>query len=1106
MRRLVFTLACCVTFSGSLLAAISITDTPPNGTLGAPYSFQFTASGGAGAYQWSYNTDIGLPPGLTMPGSAGLLSGTPTQAGSFPVQIFVSNPQTDSGTSANFTIVIQACTMAFISSSQLSSGDVNWPYSQAINISATGCAAPYTYTIASVGPAPSARPHSSGSLPPGLSISNPATGSTSGVITGTPTTASANPYFFNITVTDASMTSVTSEFSIVINPQLAIGASSLPPATVGLAYSQSLMPTGGTTPYYSITWDTPPPDMTLDSPSGLIHGTAKSKDIGNYQFTATLTDNILAQVQKKFQFSIAAAQPLLQVSPQALTFSAVAGGDAPPRQALSLALATTSASTFTVLIDGGQANTTPPFSLTVTPTSGSAPAQLQVSVDQSGLGAGNTSGRIRILDQNGLETDVIVNLTLAAANAQLQAIPAVLHFAAHVQSPGTFEQDLALANSGGGGAIGFSAATLNGSSWISITPASGQTARNSAVFVRVLVNTQGLGVGSYSDTIQVTYTGGSVSIPVFLFVSSSGPILGVNVTGLRYQAQQGGGFSNAQTLQILNLGDPSATVNWSAKIVSGSDTVSLGATSGTATASNPGSLPVNLAQNATQLAAGGHYALISISDPNSLNSPVYVVVVLDLAASGSAVLPDPNPAGLFFVVVAAGNASPSQNVAVNSSTAQAVSFQVAASTADGGSWLVLNPASGQTSGQTPGTFAASVNPANLAAGIYSGQASIEINGAVRTVNVTVIVLPAGSAISTSRPGPGSTRAEAAPRAATCTPSKLALTETGLVNNFSIPAGWPATLIVQLNDDCANAVSNGAVVASFSNGDAPVSLLSNGQSASYSATWQPGTASSQMEVTLNATAGTLAPAQMQLFGGVASNQATAPVLNPGGTVNAFYRVSGGPLSPGTVVEMYGSGLASTPTSTGVPPLPVTFNGTTVLVGGLSAPLFYLSNGQLDVQIPSELAPNQQYPILVSANGAVTLPDQLDIVPLQPTVDVLTDGTLVAQHGADFSLVTSSSPAKPGEALVIYLLGMGPTDPAVASGAPSPSSPLAKVTTQPVLTVDGETANVFFAGLTPTFAGLYQIDFYVPSDARSGNLTVTISQNGVLTNTTTLPVSQ
>ena len=262
----------------------------------------------------------------------------------------------------------------------------------------------------------------------------------------------------------------------------------------------------------------------------------------------------------------------------------------------------------------------------------------------------------------------------------------------------------------------------------------------------------------------------------------------------------------------------------------------------------------------------------------------------------------------------------------------------------------------------------------------------------------------------------------------------------------------------------------------------------------------------MVIKLNATAGTLAPATMQLFGGVASNQATAPVLSTGGTVNAFYRVSGGPLSPGTIVEMYGSGLASSPTSTSAPPLPVTFNGTTVLVGGLSAPLFYLSDGQLDVQIPSELAPNQQYPILVSANGAVTLPDQLDIVPLQPTVDVLTGGTLVAQHGADFSLVTSSSPAKPGEALVIYLLGMGPTNPPVASGAPAPSSPLAQVTTQPTLTVDGETANVFFAGLTPTFAGLYQVDFYVPSDARSGNLTVTISQNGVLTNTTTLPVSQ
>ncbi len=1088
-----------------LCSALTITDSPPGGTLKVPYNFQFTATGASlgVAYQWSYNTDIGLPPGLQL-ATSGMLSGTPTKPGTYSIQVFVTDAQFDFGSGSFMITIAQSCTPNFLTGSQLTNGDVNAQYSQAITVG--GCAQPYTFTLAST-------PFGASVLPPGLGIANPPAGSSSAKISGTPTTASQTPYSFNIMVTEANGGSAVATFSITIDPQLTIAAASpLPSATVGLQYSQPLSPSGGTTPYFSITLDKPPPGMTLDSPSGVLHGTPPQGSASSvpYSFTATLTDNIEVVVNKAFQLTIAAAPVLLQVSPTSLNFSAVAGGAAPANQALSLAptAAATSGATFRVLIDGGQLNTKPSFSLSVKPTSGSAPAQLVVSVDQAGLQAGNTSGRIRILDQFNNETDIPVNLAVTAVNSQLQVAPAVLRFSASTQSPGTFEQDLAVTSTGGGGSVGFNAASVNGSSWISsVTAESAQTARNSAVFVRVLVNTQGKHVGSYSDTIRVKFSGGSVDVPISLFVRNGGPVVGVNVTGLRYQAQQGGGFSNTQTVKILDLGDSSTTVNWNAKIVTGSDTVSLGATSGTATTTKPGSLPINLATGATGLAPGGHYALISITDPNSQNSPAYIVVVLDLAASGSPALPDPNPAGLFFVVVAGGPQSANQTVTVNTSSAQAVPFQVAASTADGGGWLSLNPASGQTSGQTAGTFAASVIPASMAAGVYSGQASVSINGAVRTVNVTMVVLPAGSTIPTSALEPAEPRTTLEePRAAGCTPGKLALTETGLVNNFSVPAKWPATLIVQLNDDCANAVANGAAVASFSNGDVPVSLVNNGQGASYSATWQPSSTSSQMLVTLNATAGTLTPASLQLNGGVASNQAAAPVLTTGGTVNAFYRVSGGPLSPGTIVEMYGSGLASSATGTGAPPLPLAFNGTSVLVGGLSAPLFYVSDGQLDVEIPSELAATQQYPILVLVNGAVALPDQLDIVALQPSVDVLTDGTLVAQHGADFSLVTTSKPAKPGELLVIYLLGMGPTDPSVASGAAAPSNPLAQVTAQPTITVDGNSASVYFAGLAPGFSGLYQVDFYVPTNARSGNLTVVISQNGVPTNTTALPVSQ
>jgi uncharacterized protein (TIGR03437 family) len=369
---------------------------------------------------------------------------------------------------------------------------------------------------------------------------------------------------------------------------------------------------------------------------------------------------------------------------------------------------------------------------------------------------------------------------------------------------------------------------------------------------------------------------------------------------------------------------------------------------------------------------------------------------------------------------------------------------------------------------------------------------------VKTVSLTSIVPPAGS-----------TPASEIRAAAGCSPSRLALTHTGVPNNFSVPAGWPATLIVQLSDDCGAPALNGAVVASFSNGDPPLSLTGDRLTGTYSATWQPGKVASSMTVTALATAGTLAPASAQLIGGVNPNSAPTPILTKNGTLNNSYPVAGAPLAPGTVAQVFGSGLASQTVSPGVVPLPTNFNGTDMLVGGLDAPLYFLSDGQLDVQIPFELPPNRQYQAIVIANGAFTLPDTIDIAPVSPGVTAFPDGTLIAQHAANFSLVDAGHPAKPGETLTIYLAGMGATNPAVGTDqqAPglSPGDPFAQAAVQPTVTVDGQNAMISFAGLTPGGIGLYQINFQVPPNARSGNLDVMVTQGGETANATKLSVA-
>ena len=262
----------------------------------------------------------------------------------------------------------------------------------------------------------------------------------------------------------------------------------------------------------------------------------------------------------------------------------------------------------------------------------------------------------------------------------------------------------------------------------------------------------------------------------------------------------------------------------------------------------------------------------------------------------------------------------------------------------------------------------------------------------------------------------------------------------------------------------------------------------------------------MTVTLDATSGSLNPAVMQLSGDVNPNSNPAPSFVTGGLLNNLNPLKGAPLAPGTVAQVYGSNLAASTDSPSKAPLPTVFDGIEVLIGDLDSPFFYVTNVQLGVQVPNELAPNNTYSALLVVNGQYTVPQDVDLVPAEPGTVTLSDlTTLVAQH-SDFTLVDAGHPAKPSEPLTTYLVGMGATSQTVASGNPAPSNPLADVSIAPKVSVDGQNAPISFAGLTPGGVGLYQINFTVPATAKTGSLDVVITQNGVTANATKLIVSQ
>ncbi len=1087
----------------------------PDATFGLPYSQQLQSYGGVGTISWSLTCeDCGARPGppaskpilskssrgnlkplhgLQLPNGlnlspGGLITGTPTALGNFDFTVYAEDENFNVGMQ-NLSIDVIPCVPTVTPASPLHPGDVNRTYAQ-VQFTLTGCpGSTYTFTEQS------ANPFGASTEPPGLFLSS------AGAFSGTPTTAGT--FTFLVTLTDQNSQQTMLTYSVTINPTPSITTSSpLPNGPVGVPYSQQIAATGGTPPY-TFSMNANPPGITI-TPAGVLNGTPTKG--GTFDFNIGVTDSLGAQTVVPFQVTFVADVSQIVVSPLSLTFNANLNGNAPPTQAIALVPSSgaTPPVSYKVAVTGGQGSTPAPAWITVTPTSGGVPAGLVVTVNQGTMAVGSYPATVQISDTNGFVTDVNVTLNVTSVSQQLTVAPAQLNFAARSATPGNLTEELTVASTGAG-VLGFTTSVVNGSPWISnVTASSSTTTMNAPVFVQVKVNTNGLAVGAYHDVIQLSSAGGNVQVPVSLFVAASGPILAVDTTGVLFQTVQGGGSTLTQLVKILNLGDPSSTVNWSATLVGGSTLFSLTPSSGTATSTTPGSLTLSLSPNDKSLAAGPYYAMVEITDSNSLNSPQYVTAVLNVEPSTAAPAPALSPVGLFFTTAVGGAAPAAQQVQVNTSSTAAVTFVATASTVGNGTWLSVTPASGSASGQTAGSISVSVNPVGLTAGIYSGNINVSIGSLLQSVNVTFVVQNNGtsSAISGVRP-----------EVSGCSASKLAITETGLANNFVVPAGWPATLIAQLNNDCAAAVTNGSVVASFSNGDQALNLIGD-TFGNYSTTWQPGAVNSQMVITLTATAPSLTSATAQLYGGVAANQTPPPTLAPGGTLNNLNPVVGAGLSPGTIAQVYGSGLASQAQSTGELPLPTLFNNTEALVGTTKAPLYYLSNGQINIQIPYETPATQQIPIILSVNNALTLPLMLKIVPATPGVlsadngpnppNVQNGAQIIAQH-ADFTLVSSSSPAKPGEVLVMYLVGMGATNPSVASGAPSPSSPLAQVTNAPTVTVGSQPATVSFAGLSPGFVGLYQINFQVPTSAASGNLEVDVTQNGVAANPTLLPVS-
>jgi uncharacterized protein (TIGR03437 family) len=1060
------TFSLAINSSSSSGPTITTTALTPGGT-GQNYLQNIFATGGSPPYTY---TATGLPDGL-MISSGGAITGVPTTNGTFSVVIFATDSKGGQGSQSYQLTILSSLTIV---TTTLTTGSVGHSYFQAIQ--AVGGTPPFTFT--------------GSGFPTGIALT------TDGHISGTPSQAGTFP--IEVDVADAAKHFATAQYMLIIATLPVISNSSpLPSGFPGAAYSQMFTATAGLAPYNFFVLPTTtsnplPPGLTL-AQSGLLSGTPTTT--GSYSFTIQVVDANQNAGTKTFQIMIGQGTSSFVISPLSLQFSGPSGGDAPGQENIVITSAGAPVS-FTAQVDDGNGGPAPAW-IQATPAKGTTPGAVHVSILPNTLPAGTYTARIRI--GPGAVTNIPVTYTISAPAPKLSLTPSLLRFRAHIANPSTQQQTFILRNTGGGGPIPITLAVIGKSTWItSVTPSAQSVLQNAPVFVTVTVNSQGLSLGSHRDAIHVTTSlpgsQGQFDVPVTVTVLNQGAAIAVLTSGIRISTTQGSQSSRSQQVFVRNVGDPGTVVFWNAQAVRGSTFVTLANAHGASTPTGPSSFIVQ-ATSAASSTPGAKSALIQISDSQSQNSPQFLVVVVDVAATGTAPVPDPDPSGLLYVTTSGGAGPGSQQITANTNSDSPVAFSVSTSTDDGATWLSATASSGTTSQGSPAQVTVTVSPGALSPNVYTGEVNLAIGAVVRTVNVTMVVKPAGSVATLE------TRAAAI----ACTPTSVAFVESGLVNSFSIPAGFPASLSTQVSDNCGNALTNAAVVASFSNGDPPISLLGD-QSGYYAATWQPGVTTSEMTVTLDATSGLLNPAEMQLSGNVNNNAIPSPTLVTGGLLNNLNPLVGAPLAPGTVAQVYGDNFTPSSDTAGKVPLPTVLDGVEVLVGGLNAPFFYVTKVQVGVQIPNELAANSTYSALVVANGQYTVPQDVDLVSADPGTVTLADGTIAAQFANSAVFVDAAHPAKPGSALTIYLVGMGATSQTVASGNPAPSNPLANVSTPAQVTIDGQTAPISFAGLSPGGIGLYQINLTVPSTAKTGSLDVVITQNGITANATKLIVSQ
>jgi sugar lactone lactonase YvrE len=522
----------------------------------------------------------------------------------------------------------------------------------------------------------------------------------------------------------------------------------------------------------------------------------------------------------------------LRATPASLTFTGFSGAQAGEGQRIDISASGPGLrfSTSVAYVKQPTCSDRPGW-LRVTPSNGAVPAAVMVSADPAALPPDQYCAVLTVNAAGAPPQDVAVTLSvLADPNPpKLGFEPSAVEVSVVQESES--EQVLWVTNQGGR-ELSFTADTRSDRpGWLRISTSGERVTPNEPGTVTLAVNALGVEPGTYTVPLLVSSstTREELNVPVTVIVSPPRrPKLYVSRRALAFRAIiEGGDFD--QTVGVLNIGD--GDMPWTASASSDRGWLSISPASGSTNATSLAVPEIAARVNVAGLATGNYRGQITVSAPGSTDGTQVIEVSLAVLTDNNELGPRVNPTGLIFTIPPDGTRPGSKEITAWNVTSRPTSFDAFLGPREAESLFEFSPSRASLAEVHKRQNAVSIlkfQPRASQAGAIVREGTLTFKferGVNRNVNV-LLFAPAAGTPATARAAAGD-----------CTATSIYPVFTNIDSDFRATSGMAFALELQIADGCGRPVTAGSVVASFSNGDAPVTLVSL-KDGRWTGTWMP----------------------------------------------------------------------------------------------------------------------------------------------------------------------------------------------------------------------------------------------------------------------------